>query len=230
MIYMDKYAYASKLKGIKPGVKLAFSVLTLAVCLWVDLLPVSIAIILLMGYVTVRKGGTPCVVFFRLLLVPVVFLVTGVLTVAIGTSEEKSIFLLSIRISGIYAGVSPNGLFLASGLFFKALGAASCLYFLSLSTPLIDLLALLRRLKVPGLLVELMSLVYRFVFVLLETAQTMLQAQNSRLGYSSPAASIRSVVMLSSTLFIRAYKRSEALYTALEARGYNGELNVLEEK
>ena len=81
----------------------------------------------------------------------------------------------------------------------------------------------------PKLIVELMGLIYRFIFVLLETADTMITAQNSRLGYSSLSAGFRSLGTLVSTLFIRSYKRSDELYTALEARGYDGDLNVLEE-
>jgi cobalt/nickel transport system permease protein len=94
---------------------------------------------------------------------------------------------------------------------------------------MVDLLALLLRLKVPKLLVELMGLIYRFIFVLLETADTMFTAQNSRLGYSSLSTGYRSLGALASTVFIRAYKRSDELYTALESRGYEGELNVLDE-
>lgn len=129
----------------------------------------------------------------------------------------------------MYLGVTQAGLQTALHLFFKALGSVSCLYYLSLSTPMTDVLAVLRRLKVPRLLVEMMGLIYRFIFVFLETAENMLTAQNSRLGYATLPAGYRSLAALMSNLFIRAYKRSDELYTALEARGYDGELNVLEE-
>jgi cobalt/nickel transport system permease protein len=129
----------------------------------------------------------------------------------------------------MYVGIVKTGIVTAFRLFFKALGAASCLYYLSLSTPLVDILSTLRRLRCPKLLLELMGLMYRSIFVLLETAETMIIAQNSRLGYSDVRTGFRSMSALASTLFIRAYKRSEDLYIALEARGYDGELNVLEE-
>jgi cobalt/nickel transport system permease protein len=83
---------------------------------------------------------------------------------------------------------------------------------------------------VPKLIVELMGLIYRSIFVLLETADTMFTAQNSRLGYSDLKSGYRSLAALASTLFIRAYKKSDQLYIALESRGYDGEINVLEEQ
>lgn len=90
-------------------------------------------------------------------------------------------------------------------------------------------MSVLRRLRLPKLMVEMMGLIYRFIFVLLETAATMLIAQNSRLGYINLRTGYRSMGSMVSVLFIRAYKRSNELYTSLEARGYDGEIKVLEE-
>ena len=230
MINIDKYAYLSKLKQTAPMKKLVFSLLTLGVCIWADSVAISIPVLLIMGWCTVARGGTPLALFIKLMLVPVSFLVIGVLTIGINVSENKDVFLFSVYSFGTYIGVSSSSIHNAVRLFSKALGAVSCLYFLSLTTPMIDLLSALRRLKMPRLMVELMGLVYRFIFVFLETADTMATAQNSRLGYSGLASGYRSLAGLASTLFIRAYKRSDELYTALEARGYDGELNVLEEK
>lgn len=230
MISIDKYAYNSKLKQKDPMPKFLFALLTIGVCLWANSIPISIFVIFIMIWVTVYQGGTPFSLFMKLLLVPMSFLVIGVLTIAVNASENRSIFMFSLAFSGLFIGVSQAGIINALRLFFKALGAVSCLYYLSLSTPMVDVLAVLRRVKVPKLMVELMGLIYRFIFILLETADTMFTAQNSRLGYSSLSSGYRSLATLASTLFIRAYKRSDELYTALEARGYDGELNVIEER
>lgn len=230
MINIDKYAYISKLKHTDPMQKFVFSLLTLGVCLWADSVLISITVILIMGWVTVCKGGTHVSFFLKLLLVPMAFLIIGVLTIAISASDNESAFLFSKAIAGTYIGVSQVGLQDAMRLFFKAMGAVSCLYYLSLSTPVVDIMAVLRKFKVPRLFIELMGLIYRFIFVMAETADTMFVAQNSRLGYSSISSGYRSMGALVSMLFIRAYKRGDELYTALEARGYDGELNVLEEK
>ncbi|MFZ5595829.1 MAG: cobalt ECF transporter T component CbiQ [Bacillota bacterium] len=229
MINIDQYAYISKLKQTSPMKKLLFALLTIGVCLWADSIIISLLVLIIMGWITVHKGGTPLVLFLKLLLVPMSFLIIGVLTIGINVSNNPAVFLFSVHVLGTHIGVSQAGIQNAARLFFKALGAVSCLYYLSLSTPMVDLLAALRRLKVPKLLVELMGLIYRFIFVLLETADTMFTAQNSRLGYSSLSSVYRSLAALASTLFVRACKRADELYTALESRGYDGELNVLEE-
>jgi cobalt/nickel transport system permease protein len=92
---------------------------------------------------------------------------------------------------------------------------------------MVDLTDQLRRWRVPSLLVEMMMLVYRFVFVLLETAAAMHVAQEVRLGYSSRGRWMRSMGMLASNLYLRSQRRADALFTALSCRGYAGELRVL---
>ena len=229
MIYIDKYAYMSQLKHQDPMSKLVFCILTLGVCLWANSIIVSIIVLLIMGWYTVYKGGIPFTLFMKLILLPMSFLVIGVLTVGINVSDKQSIFLFYISAFGTHIGVSQTGIQSAMHLFFKALAAVSCLYYLSLNTPMVDLLQVLGKLRIPKLFIELMGLIYRFIFVLIETADMMFTAQKSRMGYSSFSSGYRSLSALASTLFIRAYKRSDEVYTALEARGYDGELNVLEE-
>lgn len=229
MINIDKYAYTSKLKSIEPIEKFVFSMLPLVVCLYTDKIIISVLIFLIMVSVTVKAGGTPLPVFLKLLLVPMAFIIIGVITIAINISKDSQIFLFSLKVSDSWIGVSKPGLNKAITLFFKVLGSVSCLYFLSLSTPMIDLLTVFRKLKVPKLMIELMGLIYKFIFILIETADTIFIAQNSRLGYINLSIGYRSLGVLISSLFIRAYKRSSDLYNSLEARGYNGELNVLEE-
>ncbi len=228
MLNIDRLAYQSKLKTTDPMEKLFFSMAILFTGLWADNIVVSIIILFIMIGVSAAKGHTPFLVFIRLLLIPMTFLMTGVITIALSWKVQKSTFIASIPFFNGYIGFTPVGLLQASVLFFKALGAVSCLYFLSLSTPIVDLLLALKRLKLPKILVELMGLIYRFIFILLGTADTMYIAQNARLGYSSIKSGYRSLGALVSTLFIIAFKRSYNLYTAMESRGYTGEINVLE--
>jgi cobalt/nickel transport system permease protein len=101
--------------------------------------------------------------------------------------------------------------------------------FLALTTPLVDMLELFRRWRVPTILVDIMVIIYRFIFVLLESLERMYMAQDSRLGYhTSYFRAMNSAALLGSRLFIDAFQRSQRLQIALESRGYNGgDLQVL---
>ena len=122
---------------------------------------------------------------------------------------------------------STSALTAAAALFFRALGAVGAMYFLALNTPVTDLTMCLGRLHVPRLLVELMELIYRFIFVLSETAGSIRTAQASRLGYQGLRRSLSSLGTMASLVFLRAWRRADRIYAALESRGYAGSLTTL---
>jgi len=123
--------------------------------------------------------------------------------------------------------VTSESLETALRLFARALGSATAMAFLAFTTPLVDLLDLGRRVGVPPLLLDLAMLIYRFTFVLLESLERMVTAQETRLGYINIRRSMTSAAQVASRLFIQTYQRSQRLQTALEGRGYDGTLRVL---
>lgn len=226
---IDRMAYMSNLKNIEPMQKVIFALFTLGICMWANDIFISSIVIFIMAAITVLVGKIPLKIFVRLLLLPMSFLFIGVTTIAINILSKPDDFIWYFCVNDYYIGVSFIGIETALKLFFKALGSVSCLYFLSLNTPMVSLMSALIRFKVPKLMIELMGLIYRFIFVLMETADTIITAQNSRLGYSRISTGYRSLGVLIASVFIRAYKHSDDLYISMESRGYDGEFNVLEE-
>ena len=84
--------------------------------------------------------------------------------------------------------------------------------------------------RLPALLIELMMLIYRFIFLLLETASAIMTAQESRLGNRDYRTKIRSFGAMASALFVQSIRRSNALYDALESRCYDGTIRVLSQE
>jgi cobalt/nickel transport system permease protein len=131
------------------------------------------------------------------------------------------------QFGAIWISSSPLALQTGWQLASRALGAAAAMNFLTLTTPMVDLVDLMRRLRCPALLIDLMTLIYRFIFVLLESLNQLYTAQESRLGYINFRRGIASAGLLGSQLFVEAYHRSQRLQVALESRGYSGDLKVL---
>jgi len=119
--------------------------------------------------------------------------------------------------------LSTTGLHQAVRVILQMLGANLLLTYLLATTPLFDLMKALRVLKVPLLLIELMSLMLRYFFLLADEARSMLKAQRAR-GMKSEGwiwsrrAYIRFGELLG-VLFIRAMKRSEKIYLSIQSRG-----------
>lgn len=127
-----------------------------------------------------------------------------------------------LPVGPLWISSTPADIYKAANLVLRALGAASAMNFLALTTPLVDLVDLLRRLRFSPILIDLMTVMYRFIFVLLDSLNRMYMAQDSRLGYSSYWRGMSSAGLLGSRLFVDAFQRSRRLQTALDARGYEG--------
>ena len=228
MFSIDSYAYSNKLRKFHPAEKCAFAMITLIICLVASSVPTSLSVFALMSVVVVGYAGIPARVFAGFMSVPISFLLVGVLTIAVTVTKEPLAFLFSVSMWGFNIGVTKVGSAAAVPLLFKSLGAVSCLYFLSLTTPMIDIVYVLKKMKVPALFIELMTLIYRFIFVLAETAEKIYTSQSSRLGYSGVKVAFSSLGELASMLFIKSFHRSQLLFQALSSRCYTGGLNVLD--
>lgn len=226
---IDKYAYTSSLRAIDPTQKVLFTLLILITCLISKSILMFCFVVLLMGFITIYKGHTAISLYIKLMAVPLTFLLLSILTLVFEFSKDPSIYLTGFKIGTFYIGITSASLQRVCILFFRVLASVSCLYFLCLSTPMTDILRVFEKFKCPSLLTEMMSLIYRFIFVLIDTAYVMHTAQTSRLGYINFKTGIRSFGMLLSTLLIRTLKMNNNLYTALECRGYTGSLKVLSE-
>ena len=74
----------------------------------------------------------------------------------------------------------------------------------------------------PVELIDLMMIMYRYIFIMYEQAREIWQAQIMRLGYSRVRESIRSFSMLCGMLFISSWTAGEGLIQAMDCRCYDG--------
>lgn len=227
---VDNYAYKSKLLNVDPKGKLVCSISILSICLFMNSPSVGILTIVLMGYASIKSSGISSYKYFKLLSIPLLFLIIGTITVMINRFEIGDSLIMGVVFGNYQYGMDKISLINGLTLITKALGAVSAMYFLSLNTPMIELFEFLRGTKIPNLLVTLMELIYRFIFIILEEGANMRVAQASRLGNSNFKTAVRSTGELFSMLFIRAYKRADRVYMSLDSRGYNGEVTFYKEK
>jgi len=101
------------------------------------------------------------------------------------------------------------------------------------TTPFTDLLTAMRALRVPRLLVAIFGLMWRYLFVLADEALRMTRAREARSadpnGRGGGTLVWRAQVTgaMVGSIFLRGYERSERIYAAMLARGYDGEMRAL---
>ncbi len=226
MTLIDKLAYSSKLAHVKAGSKLLAALVVMSICLAFGSPAVSATTIVLMSAATLFMGGCRLKRYAKLMLVPMAFVATGVLTIIVCRLGPGDSSLFSFRLPGADYGVTASSLYMGARVMLKALGAVTCLYFFSLNTPMNSFLSLLRR-RFPGVLAELMELMYRFIFIIWDEAGRIRTAQASRLGYGGFSDSLRSLGELAAVVFIRAFRRADRIGLALESRGFEGNFEYL---
>ncbi|MCX7794309.1 MAG: cobalt ECF transporter T component CbiQ, partial [Thermodesulfovibrionales bacterium] len=91
-----------------------------------------------------------------------------------------SINIMDVNISGYKDGFI-DGLIIA----LRILGAVSVLSVTGFSTPFTEFIAGLSWLRVPKGIIEILMFAYRYIFVLLEDAMVIYNAQKNRLGYTN---------------------------------------------
>jgi cobalt/nickel transport system permease protein len=140
-----------------------------------------------------------------------------------GTFILKRLILLEPVVLGVavLSLFQPGG-----GVLFAALVARStlcilCLTLLANTTPFGEMLAIMKRLKVPALLVTTLALMHRYLFLLLEESQRMRRARSSRTFVRSRTSAWRSLASVCSQLFVRSTERAERVYAAMCARGWS---------
>lgn len=105
---------------------------------------------------------------------------------------------------------------------------------LTASTPAPELVQALRGLRAPRLLTAVVFFTYRYLFTIGEEGQRLMRGRDSRsariTGYRGGGTigwRARILGHMVGSLFLRSFERSERVYAAMQARGYDGELRFL---
>lgn len=136
--------------------------------------------------------------------------------------------LFSLPLAVFTLRVSVEGLVAFLTIASKSWVAVQAALLLAYTTPFHDLVDALRALRLPTIFVTTVSFMYRYLAVLSDEASRMLRARaarsGSRGGRSGGSLRWRAVVAgrIVGALFIRAYERSERVYQAMLARGFEG--------
>lgn len=223
---IDTYAYSNRWRQIHPGEKGLFTLLCLTAALLSRTAMVPFGIATAMAVMTMAGAGIPWREYLRLTVLPALFLLWSCLALTVSFSGGEipvaDLPALHLTISLSRQGIAQAELALA-----RSLGASLSLLFLALTTPMTEIMGLLRSIGTPRLLVELMTIAYRQIFVFLEITRQIRAAQEARLGYASTRLAMKSLAGLAGNILLRSLSRARQNHQGLLARGYDSELLFL---
>jgi len=215
------------LRETSPRLKLLLGLGAMLLCVAAATPIAPLFIAITMSLITVRLAKIPGRLYSTLLLIPFSFSILSAAVVAFMHGGGDQLF--AINVFGIGLGIREDGANLALLLIARTFGGMCSLFFIALTTPMLEIFSICKSLGLPDFLVELSMLMYRYIFVFLDQAAMIHSAQVMRLGDSGARSSLHSFAMLSSVLFLRSWEQGERLVLAMDSRCYDGKLEMMEQ-
>jgi len=123
--------------------------------------------------------------------------------------------------------ITYGGLLVLWNVVIKAWLSILSLIVLSSTTKFSELLKGLEQLRMPKVMVMILSFMYRYIFVLVDEVIRMKQARDSRNFGGKRLWQLKTIGDMVGTLFLRSYERGERVYGAMVARGFEGQTRTL---
>ncbi|MBN1366941.1 MAG: cobalt ECF transporter T component CbiQ [Dehalococcoidales bacterium] len=134
------------------------------------------------------------------------------------TSGSYNIGLLRVSVAGLQVFYT---------ILVKAWLSALSLILLTATTKVTELFKGLEQMHFPRVMIMILTFMYRYIFVITDEVMRMKQARDSRNFGGRHWWQIKTIGNMIGTLFIRSYEHGERVYTAMLARGYDGQSRVL---
>ncbi len=212
---VDDAAWASAWRRRAPGDKVLLCGGLVVTALVLPAWPGSVLVAVVAVALALGPARVPARTFARAVRWPLAFVAVGAVTAVVEVG------------GGI--GWAPDAAARAGSLVGHALAGGAAVLLLATTTPMSDLLPALRRARVPAAVVEVASVVYRLLFVLLDSLRAVREAQAARMGYSSLRRSYRSSGALAAAVLTRAWDRARRMQEGMAGRGMETGLRVLPE-
>jgi len=169
--------------------------------------------------------------------VPVRTMISSVSLAAAGFSlalATPAVFLTPGRTVAVVPilgwNATAQGLSSAAFLVLRAAAASTFGFVLVFTTRWPHVLKAMRAFRVPVVFVAVLAMTYRYVLLLLESAHDMFVARRSRMVGRPTAAKRRRVVTASAgVLLAKSLTLSNEVFLAMQARGFRGEVYVLDD-
>lgn len=226
---IDYYSYKSKINTWNPCFKVLVSFINILFCIILNNIYVSIFTFFVMSFITVCLGKIKLYDYIIILFIPFMFIIASSIAMAVEVSSKPQNQYF-INLHWFYLYTSKENIFMTLKVILKVLASLSAMYMMILSTHADEIISVLKKLHIPKLVVELMNIIYRFIFILFDVQFKMKNSAKSRLGYRDFKTSCYSFGYIAANLLLISFKKANTYYDALVSRCYNGDLIFLEEE
>ena len=221
-IQMDALAYSSRMLNWAPLGKLLLVIVVLIANVMTDSVVTALAVLAiglaLMAYSTnMRLPFMLGVAIGEAILILIV--ACGIISIN-GDTSQPCIWRADFLWLDLY--MTADSFNQAWLVMIRAVAGITVMMAFATSTPIPHLAQALRQIRIPDEICEIVVLIYRYAFLLLERMDTMWSAANSRLGFSGFKRSMKTIASIAVGIFTSSMNMADKAQVSLECRGYRG--------
>jgi len=225
---LEDIAQKNGLREVNAYLKLAAGIGAILLCLFSTsyIAPLFIAVILTATILILARVDAKT--YSELFIFPLWFAIMSVAGIVLITGGQDIFWRWDI-LPGFSLSITRESINQGMFVFCRVIGGMSAMCFIALTTPMTDIFIVLRQCRIPEVVIDLMMIIYRSIFILIDQVIQIYQAQVMRLGYSTLKESIHSFASLCGAAFIASWDAGDDLIRAMDARCYDGKFALLGE-
>ena len=225
---LEDIAQKNGLREVNTNLKLATGLGAILLCLLSTsyIAPLFIALVLTCAILFLARVDAKT--YAELFVVPLWFAIMSVAGIILITGGQDVFWSWNI-LPSFSLSVTRESINQGIFVFCRVLGGMSAMCFIALTTPMTSIFTAFRQYRIPEIIIELMMIIHRTIFILMDQVVQIYTAQVMRLGYSTIKESIHSCASLCGAAFIASWNAGEDLVQAMDARCYSGKFAVLGE-
>lgn len=225
---LENIAQNNGLREVNTYIKLAAGSGAIVLCLLATGYAAPLVIALILACAILFLAKVDAKTYAELFFTPLSFALVSAVVIVLISGGETSYWNWS-PVPSFSLSISRESINYGIFILCRVIGCISALCFISLTTPMTDLFAVMHRCRIPECVIDLAMVIYRTIFSLIDQVRLIYNAQVMRLGYSGWQESVISFSSLCGAAFIASWDSGNDMIRAMDARCYAGKFATLGE-
>ncbi|WP_049515108.1 CbiQ family ECF transporter T component [Streptococcus parasanguinis] len=215
MFVIDRYAYNNRWTAVPELHKFSLYILLMIIS-FSGFLPLQILLIVIVVPLTCYIARLPILKYLSWFRYPSIFILLSMATFVISYGENSHQFLMAIPVgSHGYLGVFHSSAKQVGPIVMRIYCSLISTYFMALTIPFNQMMKLCKTLHLPAILMELIVLMYRFIFLVLIEFLTIRDTLDLKFSFVNKKKSYLGWGRLANTLFVKLLADNQRLNDVL---------------
>ena len=214
MFSIDKYAYQNRWKELPVGWKFALYLLLLALS-FSGIISLQLLLMGIIAPLTCYVARMPWGRYLKWYLHASIFIIISLLTFVLTYNHAPAQLWLAVPLGDGFLGISRSSIPQAVFILLRIYSSLVSTYFFALTVPFAQMLRLFKALHIPAVLLDLIVLMYRFIFLVLYEFVTIRDTLDLKFSFYDKRKNYQAWGRLANTLFAKLLDDNQRLNEVL---------------